>query len=116
MTADAWPSPSQVGEDEVALDEVMRGSSGRAVAVPRRSRGVRVSRAVRWRLWCKRRHARDAIREAGRWMRNVLSFRGTSNRGRQRRASVAKRSPLHAGLCGAPGAAERETTLVEDSR
>ena len=38
MTADAWPSPSQVGEDEVALDEVMRGSSGRAVALPRRSR------------------------------------------------------------------------------
>ena len=30
MTADAWPSPSRVGEDEVALDEVMRGSSGRA--------------------------------------------------------------------------------------
>jgi hypothetical protein len=30
MTADAWPSPSQVGEHEVALDEVMRGSSGRA--------------------------------------------------------------------------------------
>ena len=40
MTADAWPSPSQVGEDEVALDEVMRGSSGRAVALTRRSRGV----------------------------------------------------------------------------
>jgi len=40
MTADAWPSPSQVGEDEVALDEVTRGSSGRAVALPRRSRGM----------------------------------------------------------------------------
>ena len=38
------------------------------------------------------------------------------NRGRQRRASEAKRSPLHAGLCGAPGTAERETTLVDDSR
>ncbi len=40
MTEDAWPSPSHVGEDEVALDEVMRGSSGRAVALPRRSRGM----------------------------------------------------------------------------
>ena len=40
MTEEAWPSPSQVGEDEVALDEVMRGSSGRAVALTRRSRGV----------------------------------------------------------------------------
>jgi len=40
MTADAWPSPSQVGEDEVALHEVMRGSSGRAVALTRHSRGV----------------------------------------------------------------------------
>jgi len=40
MTADALPSPSQVGEDEVALSEVMLGSSGRAVALPRRSRGV----------------------------------------------------------------------------
>ena len=39
-TEDAWPSPSQVGEDEVARDEVMRGSSGRAVALTRRSRGV----------------------------------------------------------------------------
>ena len=44
------------------------------------------------------------------------ALRSKPNRGRQRRASVAKRSPLHAGLCGAPGAAERETTLVEDSR
>ena len=40
MTAGAWPSPSQVGEDEVALDEVMRGSLGQAVALPRRSRGM----------------------------------------------------------------------------
>ena len=40
MTEDAWPSPSQVGEDEVALDEVMRGSSGRAVALPRHSSGM----------------------------------------------------------------------------
>jgi len=34
-TEDAWPSPSQVGEDEVARDEVMRSGMGRA----RRSRG-----------------------------------------------------------------------------
>ena len=40
MTEVAWPSPSQVGEDEVALDEVMRSPSGRAVALPRRSRGM----------------------------------------------------------------------------
>jgi hypothetical protein len=40
MTEEVWPSPSQVGEDEVALDEVMRGSSGRAVALTSRSRGV----------------------------------------------------------------------------
>ena len=39
-TENVWPSPSQVGEDEVALDEVMRGSSGRAVMLPRRSRGM----------------------------------------------------------------------------
>jgi hypothetical protein len=94
MTEEAWPSPSQVGEDEVALDEVTRGSSGRAVALERNA----VSRTLQWGRWCERWHARDAFREAGRWMRNVLSFRGTSNRGRQRRASEAKRSPLHAGL------------------
>ena len=46
MTAGAWPSPSQVGEDEVARDEVMRGSSGRAVALPRRSRGKRPTKNV----------------------------------------------------------------------
>ena len=34
-TEDAWPSPSQVGEDEVARDEVMRSGMGSA----RRSRG-----------------------------------------------------------------------------
>ena len=40
MTEDAWASPSQVGEDEVVLDEVMRGSSARAVAFTRRSKGM----------------------------------------------------------------------------
>ena len=98
MTEEAWPSPSQVGEDEVGLDEVMRGDSGRAVALPRRSKGLRVSRAVRWGLWCKRRHAWDAIREAGRWIRHAPFFRGTSNRGRQWRAQRSCASPLHAGL------------------
>ena len=38
-------------------------------------------------------------------MRDVLFFRGTSNRRGQRRASEAKRSPLHAGLDGRVDAA-----------
>ena len=64
-------------------------------------------------------HGSSTMREGcrSRSVDSTLSRRKPgSNRGRQRRASVAKRSPLHAGLCGAPGAAERETTLVEDSR
>ena len=40
MTEEAWPSPSQVGEDDGDLDEVTRGSSGRAVALPRHSSGM----------------------------------------------------------------------------
>ena len=43
-TEDAWPSPSQVGEDEVARDEVMR--SGAVVAS--RSHGLRGRRLSRW--------------------------------------------------------------------
>ena len=41
---DAWPSPSQVGEDEVARDEVMRSGAGDAS----RSDGPRERRLSRW--------------------------------------------------------------------
>ena len=43
-TEDAWPSPSQVGEDEVARDEVMQNGSVEA----RRNRGVGGNRLSRW--------------------------------------------------------------------
>ena len=43
MTADAWPSPSQVGEDEAAWGEVLWGGSGAAVALARSTDGLRVA-------------------------------------------------------------------------
>ena len=43
-TEDAWPSPSQVGEDEVARDEVMRNGSVEAW----RNRGLGGNRMSRW--------------------------------------------------------------------
>jgi hypothetical protein len=43
-TEDTWPSPSQVGEDEVARDEVMRIGSVEAW----RTRGLRGKRLSRW--------------------------------------------------------------------
>jgi hypothetical protein len=43
-TEDAWPSPSQVGEDEVAREEVMRSGAGDAS----RSDGPRGRRLSRW--------------------------------------------------------------------
>jgi hypothetical protein len=43
-TEDARPSPSQVGEDEVTRDEVMRNGSVEAW----RSRGLRGNRMSRW--------------------------------------------------------------------
>jgi len=42
-TGDAWPSPSQVGEDEAARDEVMRNGSVEAW----RSRGLGGNRLSR---------------------------------------------------------------------
>ena len=45
-----------------------------------------------------------------------LQEQALPNRGRQRRASAAKRSPLHAGLCGRVEGAERGIGGVEDRR
>jgi hypothetical protein len=43
-TENAWPSPSQVGEDEVARDEVMRNGSVEAWS----NRGLGGNRMSRW--------------------------------------------------------------------
>ena len=53
-TGGGCPSPSQVGEDEVARGEEVRGDSGRAMALARSTDGLRVSRALRCGLPFKR--------------------------------------------------------------
>jgi hypothetical protein len=98
-TGDAWPSPSQVGEDEVARDEVMRGSAVEAW----RSRGLGRNRSSRWMRrgsGALRRCARGVPSGRRRGMCDEHLYGSAANRGRQWRAQRSCASPLHAGLDG----------------
>ena len=106
MTADAWPSPSQVGEDEVARDEVMR--SGSVEAWRRQGpRGNRPSRWMRRGRGSLRRRARDAPSGRRRGTRDGHLYVGTANVWRQWRAQRVHCTP---GL-GAAATRERKPSL-----